>query len=279
MPVMQRRIDRIIPAEQVIADQEMVLWRALPRPDRLSLGPFVFIDHYRSSSPRGIGDKPHPHAGIEVLSYLLEGGMQHRDSLGNTDTIGAFDAQHIHAGRGVLHAEKPLGPRHGLQLWTNLPPELKLTEPRYRSFPAATIPELRKPGAQLRVVAGKIDTAEGPVRFTTPTLFVHAKLEPNASTMIELDAGLELGVYVMAGAARIGDAKLQPGALGLLGPGPRLELTCAGGAADVIVLGGAPAQGEILFSGPFVMDTVERLSQAKRDFSTGRMGRLDGVPH
>jgi len=276
---MQRRIESVIPAEPVIADREMTLWRALPRPDRLSLGPFVFIDHYRSSSARGIGDKPHPHAGIEVLSYLLDGGMQHRDSLGNVDTLGAFDAQHIHAGRGVLHAEKPLGPRHGLQLWTNLPPDLKQTEPAYRSFKAATIPELRRPGATVRVVAGQVDGATGPVGFTTPTLFVHVRLDADAASVLELDQALELGVYVMAGTAQVEDARLAPGALGLLSPGSRVALTAGREPADVVVLGGAPAQGEILFSGPFVMDTVERLSQAKRDFSTGRMGRLDGVPY
>lgn len=276
---MQRRIDSVIPAEPVIADREMVLWRALPRPGRLSLGPFVFIDHYRSTSARGIGDRPHPHAGIEVLSYLLEGGMQHRDSLSHVDTLGALDAQHIHAGRGVLHAEKPFGPRHGLQLWTNLPPDLKQTEPAYRSFKAATIPELRRPGATVRVVAGQTDGATGPVNFTTPTLFVHVRLEPEATTMLEPDANLELGVYVMSGAAHVEDARLEPGALGLLGAGSRLAVTAGRTAADVILLGGAPAQGAILFSGPFVMDTPERLSQAKRDFSAGRMGRLDGVPY
>ena len=273
-------METVLAAERVVADREMVLWRALPRPERTSLGPFVFIDHYRSTSARGIGDRPHPHAGIEVLSYLLEGGMQHRDSLGNIDSIGAGDAQHIHAGRGVLHAEKPAGARHGLQLWTNLPPALKLSAPRYRSFPAATIPEATRPGVRVRVVTGTVDGASGPVAFSTPTVFVHVRLDPGVETVLDLDETAELGAYVMSGEARVAGATLSPGALGILRGGARLQLAAASSEpADVVVLGGAPAEGAILFSGPFVMDTPERLTQAKRDFVAGRMGRLDGVPY
>ncbi|HEY5301397.1 MAG TPA: pirin family protein, partial [Acetobacteraceae bacterium] len=108
---MKRGIASVLPAQLVIDDGDMRLWRALPLPSRQSLGPFVFIDHYRHRSKRGIGDRPHPHAGIEVLSYLLEGGMEHRDSMGFTDRLGPGDAQWIRAGRGILHAEQPFGGR------------------------------------------------------------------------------------------------------------------------------------------------------------------------
>src|SRR6185312_11818543 len=94
---MTRTIATVLPGQRVIDDGDMVLWRALPTDRRDHLGPFVFIDHYRHQSRRGIGDRPHPHAGIEVLSYLLEGSVEHRDSMGRTDRLGPGDAQHIRA--------------------------------------------------------------------------------------------------------------------------------------------------------------------------------------
>ena len=139
---MRLHLDTLIAADTVIDNGDMRLFRALPTAARDALGPFVFIDHYRSLTARGIGDQPHPHAGIEVISYLLEGGVEHRDSMGFRDQIGPGDAQWIRAGRGILHAEKPTGPRHGLQLWTSLPPDQKFAEPAYGSWRVADLPQL-----------------------------------------------------------------------------------------------------------------------------------------
>jgi len=277
---MQRTIESVLPAERIIDDGDMLLWRALPLPARQSLGPFVFIDHYRHRSRRGIGDRPHPHAGIEVLSYLLEGGVEHRDSLGNVDRLGPGDAQSISAGRGLLHAEQPEGGRHGLQLWTSLPPDLKLSDPTYRSFRAADIPEFGEAGARTRVIAGRIGGVEGPMRLASTTVFGHIHLAAGASVTLAVEAGLELGLYVLQGRIQhAGAAPLDTSGLALLGDGDELHLSATDGrGADVALLGGVPVAGMPLFDGPFVMDTPERLAQAKRDFASGRMGRLDGVP-
>lgn len=277
---MQRAIESIFPAQRVIDDGDMLLRRALPLRGRVSLGPFVFIDHYRHVSPRGIGDSPHPHAGIEVISYLLEGGVAHRDSLGFKDLLGPGDAQWIRAGRGMLHAEQPTGGRHGLQLWTSLPPAHKLDDPAYASFRAADIPEIQRGGARIRVIAGSVEGVEGPMDTTSPTVFAHIRLEPGASLTLPVDATMELGLYVLDGRLEgNADVPLGTGALALLTSGTQITLTAAPDqAADVALLGGAPVEGEILFSGPFVMDTPERLAQAKRDYASGAMGRLEGVP-
>ena len=277
---MPRSIDSVLPAERVIDDGDMVLWRALPLPARTALGPFIFIDHYRHHSRRGIGDKPHPHAGIEVLSYLLEGGVEHRDSLGNVDRLGPGDAQCIHAGRGMLHAEQPSGGRHGLQLWTNLPSALKLSAPTYASFRAADIPEIRGDGVTTRVVAGQVAGVQGPMQLASPTVFAHVRLAAGTTVTLDVDADCELGLYVLQG--HLHNAAGPPvgtGALVLLSPGGQVCITATGDAgADVALLGGQAAVGPILFSGPFVMDTPERLAQARRDFASGAMGTLDGVP-
>jgi redox-sensitive bicupin YhaK (pirin superfamily) len=277
---MQRTIEAILPSQRVIDDGDMRLWRALPLPARTSLGPFVFIDHYRHHSRRGIGDSPHPHAGIEVISYLLEGGVEHRDSLGFKDRLEAGDAQWIRAGRGMLHAEQPSGGRHGLQLWTSLPPEQKLADPAYASFRAADIPEIQRAGVQVRVVAGRLEGVEGPMKTTSPTLFAHVRLDPGASITLPVGDVAELGLYVLDGSLDLeGGSPLGPGALAVLTSGEQITLTATKDQrADVALLGGAPVQGAVLFGGPFVMDTPERLAQTKRDFASGKMGRLDGVP-
>ncbi|WIM09490.1 pirin family protein [Enhydrobacter sp.] len=276
---MDRKIDSIFPGQRLIDDGDMLLWRALPAPDRISVGPFVFVDHYRHRSRRGIGDKPHPHAGIEVLSYLLEGGVEHRDSMGFRDRLGPGDAQWIRAGRGILHAEQPEGGRHGLQLWTSLPPAQKFAEPAYASYRAADIPRVQSPGVDLRVIAGRVGEAEGPMKMTTPTVFAVARLDSGATARLAIDAAAELGLYVLEGSVKTPDGPaLGPGTLAVLGAGPSLAVTADGSAATVALIGGQPAETPILFSGPFVMDTPEHLTQARRDYSSGKMGRLDGVP-
>lgn len=276
---MNRRIESRLAAQRVIDDGDMLLYRALPAPDRPSVGPFVFVDHYRHRSRRGIGDKPHPHAGIEVISYLLEGGVEHRDSMGFRDRLGPGDAQWIRAGRGILHAEQPEGGRHGLQLWTSLPPAQKFAEPTYASWRAADIPEIRRPGARVRVIAGSIDGVTGPMALATPSVFAHIALEAGAAVTLAVEERHELGVYVLEGAL-VGEhaPPLGAGELAVLTQGKNVILTAGEGPATVALIGGQPAEGQILFAGPFVMDTPERLAQARQDYLAGRMGRLEGVP-
>lgn len=273
---MDRKITSPFPVQQVIDDGDMVLYRD----DRISVGPFVFLDHYRHHSMRGIGDKPHPHAGIEVVSYLLEGGVEHRDSAGFRDKLGPGDAQWIRAGRGMLHAEQPTSGRHGLQLWTSLPPGQKFIEPAYASFRAADIPHVALPGATIDVVAGRVADVTGPMVLTTPTTFAVVHLDPGATTRFSVDDTQELGAYVLDGALRGPSSPIEKGMLAMLTAGSSVTLTAAsdGGPTIVAVIGGEPAKQPILFSGPFVMDSPENLAQAKRDYSSGKMGRLDGVP-
>ncbi|MGH8461810.1 MAG: pirin family protein [Stenotrophobium sp.] len=276
---MERKVTQVLPANDVIDDGDMHLRRALPHHQRTSLGPFVFIDHYRHHSQRGIGDKPHPHAGIEVVSYLLEGGVEHRDSMGSRDRLGPGDAQFIRAGRGMLHAEQPTGGRHGLQLWISLPPELKLVEPSYTSLRAAEIPDIAGTGSRLHVIAGHVNGVQGPMALSGGAVFAQLHLDAHANTTLEVEAAPELGIYVLQGRVEIGGTTLTPGALGLLGSGSRVRISAHGDeTVELALLGGLPVQGAVLFSGPFVMDTHERLEQAKRDFAAGRMGRLEGVP-
>lgn len=276
---MERTITGILPAQNIIDDGDMRLLRALPQEQRIAVGPFVFIDHYRHRSQRGIGDRPHPHAGIEVVSYLLEGSAEHRDSMGFRDRLGPGDAQFIHAGRGMLHAEQPAGGRHGLQLWLSLPPEQKMDEPAYTSIKAAGIPCIEGEGSRLYVVAGDVNGVHGPMALSGGAVFARLQLDVGAEVTLQVDAHPELSLYVLQGQIDVGGTPVSTGELGLLSDGTQVRIAAQGGeAVEVALLGGLPVQGEVLFAGPFVMDTHERIVQAKRDFASGRMGRMEGVP-
>ncbi len=278
---MERSVAQILPAQDLIDDGDMHLRRALPQEQRTALGPFVFIDHYRHHSQRGIGDRPHPHAGIEVVSYLLEGGVEHRDSMGFRDRLGPGDAQFIRTGRGMLHAEQPMGGRHGLQLWISLPPELKQVERSYTSLRAAEIPDIAGAGSHVHVIAGRVNSVQGPMALSGGAIFAQVHLDAQASTTLEVDPTPtpELGIYVLQGQIKIGDTFLTTGMLGLLSSGTLVQIAAQGDeTVELALLGGQPVQGDVLFSGSFVMDTPARLEQAKRDFASGRMGRLEGVP-
>ncbi|MDH2273020.1 pirin family protein [Moraxella porci] len=269
-----RQLTTIYSANKHIDDGEMLLWRALPLHQRTSLGPFVFIDHYRHEGLRGIGDRPHPHAGIEVFSYLIEGGVAHRDSFGFSDTIKAGDSQYICAGRGIIHAEQPTSPRHGLQLWTSLPPNKKLIEPSYRSLRQAQIPKLNKNGAEIRIIAGVVDGIRSPLQTVSEPVFAYVKLPANTTVTLSIDAE-ELGVYVTKGELPLGHGELLGSeGLAVFGAGDTVKLSAGDAPVELALLGGAPAEGPILFDGPFVMDTPERLRQAYEDYHSGKMGKL-----
>lgn len=272
-----RIISQILSAQRAIDDGDMLLWRALPHNYRLSIGPYVFIDHYKHQSKRGIGDRPHPHAGIEVISYLFDGGVKHRDSRGSTGELGALDAQYINAGRGIIHAEQPTGGRHGLQLWTSLPADKKLMEPSYQDYPKDTIAEFHKDNATIRVIAGNIEGHQGPVQTQTHNLLAHVRLPAKQHISLDIDmaAAEELGVYVVIGKLALADGQsLGADGIGVFSDGDSVTLTASDSDVELVLLGGETLKDDLIFDGPFVMDTKERIRQAYQDYHTGNMGTL-----
>lgn len=238
--------------------------RALPQAKRRHVGPFVFLDHFGPTIVKdGPGIPAHPHAGIEVITYLFEGEQVHRDSMGNENRVGAGGAQWITAGRGIIHAEKPdVGIRiHGVQIWTSLPIAMKHIEPRYQGVQATDVPEFVIGNATIRLLAGQFNSHSGPITLAQPALLAHVKA--TAATTLEIPANYDMGLYHLTGQIDI----LSPGETVMI-----LEGEC-------ILLGGEPAEEPLLFGGPFVMDTPENLQRAQRDYYNGRMGTLDGVPY
>ncbi len=258
--------------------------RALPFRERHSVGPWVFLDHFgpHRVKPGEEGVGAHPHAGIETVTYLLSGRMQHRDSAGHVGTVAQGGVQWMTSGRGIIHAERPLAESedemqmHGIQLWTSLPRALKTTDPGYQRIDAASIPTVRVPGAAVRVIAGEFAQARGPAKTLMPIFLWHVSVEPGTTFEAAIASGFEAGAYVIEGEGRFGEERAGIGRLVVWsGEEETLRIENAGGARlELMILGGAPAEGPLVFHGPFVMNSVEQVRAAEIAYRTGRMGTI-----
>ncbi len=259
--------------------------RALPFQGRHSVGPWVFLDHFGPFrvKPGEDGVGAHPHAGIETVTYLLSGRNEHRDSAGHVGVVAAGGAQWMTSGRGIIHAEHPLAESeaeltmHGIQLWTTLPRALKTMEPRYQRIEATAIPRIVARGATVRVIAGEYAGTAGPAATLMPTLLWHVTVEPGATFEACLAPGHEAGAYVIEGEGRFGGtSEAGIGQIVVFDASEAAVRIENRGAAqlEVMVLGGAPAEGPLVFHGPFVMNSVEQVRAAEIAYRTGRMGEL-----
>src|SRR6185436_14568823 len=193
-------------------------------------------------------------------------------------------AQWMTAGRGIIHAEHPVPETeeehtlHGIQLWTSLPRALKLSTPRYQNLAAESIAEVSADGVRTRVIAGELGGVTGPASVLMPLLLWHVRVEPGATFEAPIPDGFEAGVYVIDGSGVVGaDARVGTGELAVLaGTQGALRLRNPGtGALEAMVLGGTPAEGPLVFHGPFVMNSVDQVRAADIAYRTGRMGELD----
>lgn len=281
-----RGVERVV-ASELAPVGTFTVRRALPDRERHSVGPWVFLDHFGpfKVNPGHDGVGAHPHAGIETVTYLLSGRNEHRDSAGHTGIVSAGGAQWMSAGRGIVHAEKPLAENeaeytmHGIQLWTSLPRALKLMAPCYQRIGADAIPTVARDGARVRVIAGEFAGASGPADTLMPLVLAHVSLDRGAEFAAALDPSFEAAAYVVEGEGLFGGAHPARAGTGHLvlwqGHEPRLRFSNPGDAKlEVMVLGGAPAEGPLVFHGPFVMNSVEQVRAAEIAFRTGRMGEL-----
>ena len=264
--------------------------RVLPTRTVQAIGPFVFLDHFGpfAASPETL--PAHPHAGIEVMTYLLEGANEHRDSYGHCGIVETGGAQWMRAGRGILHAETNLPERcptiHGLQIWARLPRAQQHTEPAYRAIAASEVAQWTVPSSDgngevgLRLLSGTFEGRQGPIPLSSPALLLHVQLPAHSAVDLALPSGQEYGVYGIDGEALVNgeNTALRKGDLALLS-GTGLHLVNAQQQpAHLLLLGGAAAERPLVFGGPFVLDSQSALRQAQRDFYDGKMGTLDGVP-
>ncbi|MFO7648853.1 pirin family protein [Halomonas campaniensis] len=244
------------------------------------LDPFLMLDELGSDRPDDYigGFPPHPHRGIQTLTYVIHGGLTHEDHLGHASTINAGDAQWMHTGRGIIHSEMPLTDHRGLhafQLWLNLPAKEKLSPARYRDVRASEMPRLSGGGAELIALGGHWsrddgESVEGPLdALAGESGVAHVRLEAGGALRLRADAPTLL-VYVVEGEFSVGDAAVPAGHLARLGSGDHLALaSTAGGQA--LLLTGTPHREPVAHYGPFVMNTHAELEQALRDYRDGTL--------
>lgn len=282
-----RTIDSVSTAFRTLEGDGFEVRRAIPGAGFEAVGPFIFLDHFGPIAVKpgeAKGASAHPHAGIETLTLLLEGRQTHKDSLGNVSSMRAGEAQWMRAGRGIVHDESPDevmrrdgGPLHGVQLWLNLPRGHKHDDPVYRHVKAEEVPVLTSADghAKARLFAGQIDDLQGPIESFGAPFVTQVSFSGAGQITLAMGSAQELGLYVMTGGVRLeADGPiLEPGRIARLGEGDAVTLFAEAGT-EALLVGGAPLDAPIMRHGPFVMNRIDELERAVRDYHAGRMGRI-----
>jgi redox-sensitive bicupin YhaK (pirin superfamily) len=258
--------------------------RALPSARRRMVGPFIFFDHFGPAefrSGEGLDVRPHPHIGLATVSYLFDGEIVHRDSLGTLATIRPGDVNWMKAGRGIAHSERtdPAHrgggePLHGLQCWNALSVAEEETAPAFMHHGVDELPVVAGEGKTVRLVAGAAYGARAPLKTAWDTLFADATLKPGARLPVDADYE-ERAIYVVSGDVAIAGDRFGPGQLLVLRPDDRLSVEAAGDAR-VVVLGGAPMDGPRHIWWNFVSSRKDRIEAAKADWKAGRFEPVPG---
>jgi hypothetical protein len=300
--VAARPIDRIVTARSQLEGEGFVVRRPFPSVELSFADPFVLLDHLGAveyAPGEAKGAPWHPHRGFETVTYIIDGAVEHQDSTGGGGLITDGGTQWMTAGAGILHSEMPPeqlvvhgGLFHGVQLWVNLPAELKWTPPRYQDIEARDVALLSSPdgGALIRVIAGELDRHAGPGATRTPITYLHATVSPGAELTLDWPREFNALVYALVGRGSVGAERrpLDEGQLAILGPGETIvaraadrQPSPAAAGWEILVLGGLPIREPISRYGPFVMNTREEIIQAVDDFHAGRMGIIPAthMPH
>lgn len=251
--------------------------RTIGLPTLRHLDPFLLLDHFSSDDPDQYiaGFPEHPHRGFVTLTYMLDGHMEHRDSMGNHGDLRAGGAQWMKAARGVIHSEMPAqtdGLMRGFQLWINLPATEKMSDPAYQEFDAGAIPQVDDAGVVVRVLSGDYAGRQGPIDDPhTQLRYLDVQLPAGRSFRPSVEAGLSAFLYVFEGDIRAGAIPVPTHALGVFGNGPPVDVTAGSAGARFILVAGRPLGEPIMQYGPFVMTSREEIERALTDYRDGRL--------
>ncbi len=258
--------------------------RVLPAMQRRLVGPFIFFDHmtrHELAPGHGMDVRPHPHIGLATVTYLFEGEIMHRDSLGSQQAIAPGDVNWMRAGRGIVHSERTGDERrrsggvvHGIQSWVALPAADEESEPAFEHHPGDTLPLVLRPGARLRILAGHAFGARSPVGVRSPTHYAHAELDEGADLPIT-DEHEERAAYIVEGELACEGASYGPGSMLVFRPGEHPALR-ARTPARAMLLGGAPLEGPRHIFWNFVASSKDRIERAKLEWKQGLFPKVPG---
>jgi len=275
-----RKVSRIVRSQPTLEGAGVHLKRVFGFREPRDFDPFLLLDDFRSDTPAYYlkGFPWHPHRGIETITYILEGQVEHSDSLGNAGVIGPGDVQWMTAGSGIIHQEMPLGDSAGrmggFQLWANLPAAHKMMEPRYRDVKSMQIPLVQTDGgAAIRVISGEVDGVKGPVQdIITDPAYLDVSLPPGVEFTHPTNPEHTVLAYVIEG-----EVFFDPGRKNLIGngelaqfdPGTYLAASAAERPARFILLSGQPIGEPVAWYGPIVMNTQRELEVAFEEYRNG----------
>jgi len=256
--------------------------RVLPSVKRRAVGPFVFFDHMGPAEfppGEGIAVRPHPHIGLSTVTYLFEGEIMHRDSLGYVQPIQAGAVNLMTAGRGIVHSERAgddlhvASRLHGIQSWMALPDGQEEIDPDFIHYPAAELPGFEQDGVAIRVIMGAAYGHESPVRQYLPTLYLECRLP--AGTSLSLPKGYdEIAAYVVAGEVRIDDGVYGDGLMAVFCSGKTLTLEAASESHVMVIGGENPGKRHVWWN--YVSSSKQRIEQAKEDWRENRFAPVPG---
>ena len=253
--------------------------RVLPYAKRRMVGPFIFLDHmgpvdFPPGIPRSVDVRPHPHIGLSTVTYLFDGEIMHRDSVGSEQAIRPGAVNWMTAGRGITHSERferarsEGGHMHGIQAWVALPKEYEETDPAFAHYAAADLPATDEGGVHTRLIAGEALGARSGVRTHSPLFYMHCQLAAGARAQLPAQYP-ERAAYVALGSIEVDERAFAAGQLIVFRPGGSVLFTAITPAV-VMLLGGEPV-GERFIEWNFVSSSKERIEQAKSDWRAGRM--------
>lgn len=282
MTLSRRTIAQIIEPEPVIEGAGVRLKRSIGTPTLDYLDPFLLFDDFTSGNPRDYeaGFPLHPHRGIETVTYVLEGEVRHKDTLGNAGSITAGEIQWMTAGRGIMHEEMPQVRPEGIvgfQLWVNLQAKLKMTKPRYQDVRSSEIPEItRDTGARIRVITGTVDGMTGPVTgIAADPTYLDVFIPAHTSFSQPIERGHTAFAYVFSGEARFqagentNDPLISHPHLVVFGDGDFVTLRTGTNSVRLLLISGIPLGEPIARYGPFVMNTEQEIEQTLLELRQG----------
>jgi redox-sensitive bicupin YhaK (pirin superfamily) len=265
----------LLPGHDVPLGRYTTVRRLLPQRSRRMIGAWCFVDHF---GPDDVTDRPgmqvppHPHTGLQTATWLVDGEIVHRDSVGSDQTIRPGQLNLMTSGRGIAHSEQSAAEHppvmHGLQLWVALPESARHGEPRFAHH--AVLPSLRAGDADVTVVVGEVGGGRSPAETLTPLLGAELHLPAGGAAHLALDPAFEYGLLAMTGTATVAGTPLEPGGLLYLGSGRSALDVAAAGPARLFLLGGEPFAEPLVMWWNFVGRTHEDIARARVDWAAGR---------
>nr|WP_274622321.1 pirin family protein [Myxococcus fulvus] len=280
-PSVERGVAALWTAKPTELVGESRVLRALPRVELRRVGPFVFCDHFGPAPavPGTMSVPPHPHVGLQTVTYLFSGAIRHRDSVGSVQDIHPGDVNWMTAGRGIVHAEDVdsspgAAPLHGLQTWVALPREHRHTTPSFEHVPASKLPLVEHACARVRVLAGRLGDAVSPVPTFHPLTYLDVELEAGASVSLPVEPTHALALYVADGEVAVGGTTVERGVLAHLEDGGAALALHSVRGGRAVVLGGEPLPDPLVIWWNFVVDSVAEGRARLADWEAGRFPPL-----